>query len=120
MHNVPISLHKECTDLAQIQSWQEGEVADCRLESLPRGGRKVYVPAGVDYAELRGASAGAFRQIQGRHDARLQERGNGHGARRLNDDFHALPDQPRGRDDLLLADQEDAIHMTPQDRKRPR
>src|SRR2546430_9902881 len=45
------------------------------------------------------SSVGTFRQIQRRHDARLQERGNSHGARRLNDDFHALPDQPRGRDD---------------------
>ena len=98
----------------------EGEVAECRLELLPHQGRKVHVPTGVDYAKLRGASVGAFLQIQRRHDARLQQRGNRHGTRWLNDDFHALPDQTRHRDDLLLADQEDAFHMTPQDRKRPR
>ena len=119
MHNVPISLHKECMDFAQIWSWQEEEVADCRLKLLPGQGRKVHVPAGINYAELRSGSVGAFRQIQRRYDARLQQRSNGHGALRLNDDFHALPDQSRRINDLLLADQEDAVDMAPQDGKRP-
>src|SRR5712692_3212507 len=87
------------------------------LASLPGKGRKVHVPAGEDYAELRGAAVGASRQIQGSNNSWLEQRGNGDRAGRLDDDFHAFPDQPRRRNDLFLADEENAVHVAAEDRE---
>src|SRR5260370_40177287 len=91
-----------------------------RLSSLPRKRRKVHVPAGKDHAEFLGVAVGASWQIQGSNDTWPEQRGNGDGARWLNDDFHAFPNQRRRRNNLLFADEEDAIHVTPQDGKRSR
>src|SRR5713101_1328213 len=92
---------------------------NCRTPSLPGKGRQVYVSTGEYYAELWSAAVRALRQIQRRHHSWPQQRGNGHRARWLNDDFHSLPDEPRGENDLLLADQEDTFDMAAQDREGP-
>ncbi len=97
---------------------EESEV-NSRQQSVPRKGRKVHVSAGEDYAEFRREAIGAFRQTQRSDDSGLEQRSNGHGAGRFNDDFHALPDEARCRDDLLLADEEDAVHVAAEDRERP-
>src|SRR5207245_3439189 len=73
-----------------------------------------------DQAEIRRSAIGAYQQLQGSHDSWLEQRCNGHSTRWLNDDFHAFPDQPRRRNDLFLAYEEDTIHVAPQDRKRSR
>ena len=90
-----------------------------QVRLLPGKGREVHVSTGEDDAELRGAAADPFRQIEGRNNSRPQQRGDGHGARWLNDDFHTLPDQPRRGNDLLFADEENAFHVAAEDRESP-
>src|SRR6266849_3470687 len=89
------------------------------LRSIPWNGGKVHVPTGENDTEFRGVTVGASRQIQGSNNSGLEQRCNGHGARGLDDDFHALPDEPRRRDDLFLADEEDAAHVAAEDRESP-
>src|SRR5580700_5623367 len=93
--------------------------SEARLRSERQGG-EVHVAAREDDSQLRWRAIQAGGQIEFREGSRAKEWSDGYRTARLDDDFHALPNEPHGGDNLFLADEQDAVKMTPQDPKRPR
>src|SRR5580693_1382707 len=81
---------------------------------------EVDVSSGEDNSQFGRHTVGTRRQVEIGNGSRPKKWSNGYRATRLNDDFHAFPDQPHRSDDLFFAYEKDAVKMTPQDRKRPR
>jgi hypothetical protein len=100
-----------------------GEIAavrsEVRLRSERQGG-EVHVAAREDDAQLRRGAIRGGGQMEFREGSRAKEWSDGYRTARLDDDFHAFPNELHGGDDLCLADEQDAIKMAPQNRKCPR
>ena len=110
------SLHKQYRYLASENKASEPH---CRLAGPGEGGQ-VDVSSGENHAEFGGVAGGTIQKIQGRDFARLQKRRDGHGTGRLNNDFHALPNEARSGNDFVFADQEDAIDIFAENREGAR
>ena len=59
------------------------------------------VAAGGITPSFGGACVAAGREIEGCYGAGLEERGDGHGGGRFDDDFHALPGGAHGGDETI-------------------
>src|ERR1700687_1536818 len=96
------------------------ERADCCLAAGPGEGGQVDVAAGENHAKFWGAAVGTIRKVQGRNNTGFQERRYGDGAGRLDDDFHAFPNESGRGDDFFFGDQENAIDIFSKNRESAR
>src|SRR5713101_2904531 len=83
-------------------------------------GRKIDVAARKNDAESWSQAIEAGGQLQRGDRSGAQQRGKRNRRRRLDDDFHALPDEASGRDNLFFTHEQNTVNVALKNGERAR